>query len=70
MAALTNITPDHLDRYDGFAAYAASKARLFAMQRADQFAVFGCDDAPTRGDRRPSRRVAIAGRIVQSKPRR
>src|SRR6187399_1307965 len=27
-AALTNITPDHLDRYDGFAAYAASKSRL------------------------------------------
>ena len=47
-AALTNITPDHLDRYDGFASYTASKARLFAMQRADQFAVFGCADDPTR----------------------
>ena len=47
-AALTNVTPDHLDRYDGFAAYAASKAHLFAMQRADQFAIFGCEDAPTR----------------------
>jgi len=35
-AALTNITPDHLDRYDGFEAYAASKARLFAMQSAGQ----------------------------------
>ena len=46
-AGLTNITPDHLDRYDGFAAYAASKARLFAMQGADQFAVFGCADEPT-----------------------
>lgn len=32
VAVLTNITPDHLDRYDGFEAYAASKARLFAMQ--------------------------------------
>lgn len=46
-AALTNITPDHLDRYDGFAAYAASKVRLFVMQGAGQFAVFGCADAPT-----------------------
>ena len=46
-AALTNITPDHLDRYGGFAAYAASKGRLFAMQHPDQFAVFGCNDAPT-----------------------
>ncbi len=47
VAALLNITPDHLDRYDGFAGYAASKARLFAMQRADQFAVFGVGDAET-----------------------
>lgn len=47
VAALTNITPDHLDRYDGFAAYAAAKARLFAMQRPDQTAVFGVGDAET-----------------------
>jgi UDP-N-acetylmuramoylalanine--D-glutamate ligase len=46
-AALTNITPDHLDRYAGFAAYANSKAHLFEMQHPDQFAVFGCEDAPT-----------------------
>lgn len=47
VAALLNITPDHLDRYDGFAAYAASKARLFAMQDGDQDAVFGLGDAET-----------------------
>ncbi|PKB19571.1 UDP-N-acetylmuramoylalanine--D-glutamate ligase [Novosphingobium kunmingense] len=47
VAALLNLTPDHLDRYDGFAGYAASKARLFAMQRPDQFAVFGTSDAKT-----------------------
>ena len=47
VAALLNITPDHLDRYDGFEGYAASKARLFAMQRADQHAVFGMTDAET-----------------------
>lgn len=47
-AALTNLTPDHLDRYSGFEAYAASKARLFAMQEAERFAVFGCEDPPTR----------------------
>ena len=46
-AALTNITPDHLDRYNGFEAYAFSKVRLVAMQGSGQFAVFGCDDAPT-----------------------
>jgi len=32
VAVLTNITPDHLDRYDGFEAYAASKYRLLEMQ--------------------------------------
>ncbi len=48
VAALLNITPDHLERYDGFAGYAASKARLFSMQRADQFAVFGMTDAKTQ----------------------
>jgi len=45
--ALTNITPDHLDRYSGFTEYAFAKARLFALQGKDQFAVFGCADAPT-----------------------
>ncbi len=48
VAALLNVTPDHLDRYDGFAGYSASKARLFAMQRAEQFAVFGMGDAKTQ----------------------
>ncbi len=47
-AALTNVTPDHLDRYAGFAAYAASKARLFAMQGEGYLAVFGCEDEPTQ----------------------
>ncbi len=32
IAVLLNITPDHLDRYESFEAYAASKARLFEMQ--------------------------------------
>jgi UDP-N-acetylmuramoylalanine--D-glutamate ligase len=40
VAVLTNITPDHLDRYDGFEAYAASKARLFFdMQTARHLSV-------------------------------
>jgi UDP-N-acetylmuramoylalanine--D-glutamate ligase len=32
VAVLLNITPDHLDRYESFEAYAASKLRLFEMQ--------------------------------------
>ncbi len=31
LAVLLNITPDHLDRYDGFDGYVASKMRLFEM---------------------------------------
>ncbi|MDE2340354.1 MAG: UDP-N-acetylmuramoyl-L-alanine--D-glutamate ligase, partial [Alphaproteobacteria bacterium] len=41
VAVLLNITPDHLDRYDGFEAYAASKARLFQMQSAGHLAIKG-----------------------------
>jgi UDP-N-acetylmuramoylalanine--D-glutamate ligase len=44
VAVLLNITPDHLDRYDGFEGYAASKARLFAMQSDDHDAVIGVGD--------------------------
>ena len=32
VAVLLNITPDHLDRYASFEAYAASKERLLLMQ--------------------------------------
>lgn len=32
VAVLTNVTPDHLDRYESFAAYEYAKARLFLMQ--------------------------------------
>ena len=46
VAVLLNITPDHLDRYDGFEAYAASKARLFAMQKTG-IAVVADQDLPT-----------------------
>ena len=49
VAVLLNITPDHLDRYDGFDGYAASKARLFAMQAADHDAVIGIGDGPSEG---------------------
>jgi len=48
VAALLNITPDHLDRYDGFDGYVASKARLFAMQGPQHHAVFGVGDSETR----------------------
>ncbi len=48
VAVLLNITPDHLDRYDGFEGYCASKARVFAMQTAGHVAVIALDDENTR----------------------
>ena len=48
VAVLTNVTPDHLDRYHDFAGYAASKERLFTLQHADSFAVIAVDDDPSR----------------------
>jgi UDP-N-acetylmuramoylalanine--D-glutamate ligase len=48
VAVLLNITPDHLDRYDGFEGYVASKARLFEMQSPEHVAVIVEEDASTR----------------------
>lgn len=48
IAVLLNVTPDHLDRYLSFEAYAAAKARIFARQNASDFAVVNADDAVAR----------------------
>jgi UDP-N-acetylmuramoylalanine--D-glutamate ligase len=45
VAVLTNITPDHLDRYADFKAYRASKFRIFENQDSSDFAVRNRDDA-------------------------
>jgi UDP-N-acetylmuramoylalanine--D-glutamate ligase len=39
VAVLTNVTPDHLDRYSSYAAYERSKARLFEMQSEQHWVV-------------------------------
>ena len=48
VAALLNITPDHLDRYPDPAAYAAAKFRLFERQRREDAAVLNADDPACR----------------------
>jgi UDP-N-acetylmuramoylalanine--D-glutamate ligase len=58
VSVLLNISPDHLDRYDGVEDYAASKARLFAMQSGEHSAIVAIDDDFTR---------AIAGTVVGRK---
>jgi UDP-N-acetylmuramoylalanine--D-glutamate ligase len=48
VAVLLNITPDHLDRYESFEAYAASKARLFEIQSSIHAAVIVGQDEQSR----------------------
>lgn len=48
VAVLTNITPDHLNRYNGFDDYAQTKARLFAAQGPDDWAILNYDDPAAR----------------------
>lgn len=64
VAALTNITPDHLDRYDGFAAYSASKARLFEMQSVRNLAVFGSLAEPSGAIFRAQQALRPTGRAI------
>ncbi len=57
-AAVLNVTEDHLDRYDSFAAYASAKANLLT-QTALQ--VLNADDTACRGMRRFDRPVCFFG---------
>jgi UDP-N-acetylmuramoylalanine--D-glutamate ligase len=64
IAILTNITPDHLDRYDGIEAYANAKARLFAMQPPGATAIVATDTplAAALAERLPAnlRRITVS----------
>jgi UDP-N-acetylmuramoylalanine--D-glutamate ligase len=44
IAAILNITPDHLDRHHTFQAYVNAKARIFEKQSSSDFAVLNADD--------------------------
>lgn len=48
VAVLTNLSPDHLDRYPSYEAYVAAKARLFENQTAADRAVLPAHDEPCR----------------------
>src|SRR5437588_1754778 len=47
VAAVLNVTPDHLDRHGDFAAYADAKARIFLNQTPADCAVLNADDPAT-----------------------
>ena len=62
VACLLNVTPDHLDRHASFAAYCAAKARLFAAQTSDDWAVLNREDpAVVEIGRRVPARVVTFG---------
>ncbi|MBT3336889.1 MAG: UDP-N-acetylmuramoyl-L-alanine--D-glutamate ligase [Anaerolineae bacterium] len=44
IAAVLNVTPNHLDRHGTMQAYAAAKARLLQNQKADDIAIVSRDD--------------------------
>jgi len=48
VAAVLNVTPDHLDRHGSFEAYLAAKCRIFVNQTASDCAVLNADDPVTR----------------------
>jgi UDP-N-acetylmuramoylalanine--D-glutamate ligase len=61
VAVLLNITPDHLDRYENFEAYAASKARLLEMSSGVHIgspAKAGVQERASAASQRPGPRPA------------
>jgi UDP-N-acetylmuramoylalanine--D-glutamate ligase len=49
VALILNVSPDHLDRYEDYAAYARSKQRIFANQGKGQILILNDDDPWLRG---------------------
>ncbi len=44
IAAILNLTPDHLDRHGSFESYAAAKEKIFAKQTAEDALILNADD--------------------------
>ncbi|HBT48134.1 MAG TPA: UDP-N-acetylmuramoyl-L-alanine--D-glutamate ligase [Peptococcaceae bacterium] len=55
VAVLLNLTPDHLDRHITWEEYVRCKARIFAAQEEDDFAVLNYDDPVVRELRKQTR---------------
>ncbi len=62
ISILTNITPDHLDRYQyDYSLYQQSKMRLALHQTPDQFFIYNLDDA---GSREAMQMVPVKARLL------
>jgi len=64
VAVVTNVTPDHLDRHGSMEAYARAKARIFANQGVDDYAVVNADDPGATSLPAGGRRVPFSRRAV------
>jgi UDP-N-acetylmuramoylalanine--D-glutamate ligase len=67
VAAMLNLSPDHLDRHGDMAGYAAAKRQIFARQDSGCVAVVGIDDAGARQmaawlETQPARVVRISAK--------
>jgi UDP-N-acetylmuramoylalanine--D-glutamate ligase len=70
VAVLLNITPDHIDRHGDMAGYIAAKERIFQHQGADDTAIIGIDDEPSRAMRQriAARKAARVVSISSTRP--
>jgi UDP-N-acetylmuramoylalanine--D-glutamate ligase len=59
IAVITNISPDHLNTYDSYEAYAETKRRIGAHQTGDDFLIVNADDREAR-----KAMVESPGRVV------
>lgn len=61
VAIITNVSPDHLDRYPDHATYYATKAALGRWQRPEDWLILPADDPTLHGalGRTPARRVLV-----------
>ena len=63
-----NVTDNHLDRHYTFENYAAAKAKLFATQTPDDFAILNADDVTTVGYSRLTRATHLWFSATKSVP--
>jgi UDP-N-acetylmuramoylalanine--D-glutamate ligase len=67
VACVTNVTPNHLDRYS-WPEYVALKRRIFEFQDDDDIAVFNLDNDVTAGFAREARGHVLTTSMVSSLP--
>jgi UDP-N-acetylmuramoylalanine--D-glutamate ligase len=64
VAVWLNLSPDHLDRHPTLAAYVAAKARLFANQTGDDWAVVNADDPVVLAQARRAQARTLGFRVT------